>query len=50
VEGNPGCGCDVRIFLCKLDQNTSQLWLVRSGTSLWTDIILYIIIAMDIVF
>jgi hypothetical protein len=50
VKGNPIGGCDVRICMRDIEQDASQLWLVRSGTSLWTDIVLVIVVAMEIVF
>jgi hypothetical protein len=54
VKGSPGGGggggCDVGIILSNIDQDASRLWLLRSGTSLWTDIVLVIVISMDIVF
>jgi len=50
VRGIRSGGCDFGICMSNIDQDASQLWLVRSGTSLWTDIVLVIVIAMDIVF
>jgi hypothetical protein len=50
VEGNPaGGGCDVGICLSNIDQDASLLGLMRSGTSLWTCIVLVIVNVMDIV-
>lgn len=51
MEGDPGGGgCDIGICLSNIDQDALQLGLVSSGTSLWADIVLVIVIAMDIVF